>query len=137
MCSSTESGASVGRDALCAGGKPVYVERYLPFGFIAYAVVAAPSLAWNRDDALQDMLVRMLFRRDIARRVHFVPTAEGFGGAVKGGSDGACIPKQLAAPSVRNGSFVRIVDVHLDVPLYWQCWKLDNPVVKKITDAVS
>jgi LysR family transcriptional regulator, chromosome initiation inhibitor len=85
---------------------PSYVERYLPFGFTAHAVVGAPSLAWNRDDALQDMLVRMLFRRDIARRVHFVPTAEGFGGAVKGGSYGACIPKQLTAPSVR-GRLVR------------------------------
>jgi LysR family transcriptional regulator (chromosome initiation inhibitor) len=116
---------------------PSYVERYLPFGFTAHAVVGAPSLAWNRDDALQDMLVRMLFRRDIARRVHFVPTAEGFGGAVKGGSYGVCIPKQLTAPSVRGGSFVRIADVHLDVPLYWQCWKLDTPMVKKITDAVS
>jgi LysR family transcriptional regulator (chromosome initiation inhibitor) len=116
---------------------PSYVERYLPFGITAHAVVGAPSLAWNRDNALQDMLVRMLFRRDIARRVHFVPTAEGFGGAVKGGSYGACIPKQLTAPSVRGGSFVRIADVHLDVPLYWQCWKLDTPMVKKITDAVS
>jgi predicted ATP-dependent endonuclease of OLD family len=26
---------------------------------------------------------------------------------------------------------------HLDVPLYWQCWKLDSPLVKKVTDAVS
>jgi hypothetical protein len=26
-----------------------------------------PSLAWNRDDALQHMLVRKVFRRDIAR----------------------------------------------------------------------
>jgi LysR family transcriptional regulator, chromosome initiation inhibitor len=26
--------------------------------------------------------------------------------------------------------------VHLDVPLYWQCWKLDSPIVKTIADAV-
>jgi len=32
---------------------------------------------------------------------------------------------------------VRISDVHLDVPLFWQCWKLDSPMVKTITDAVS
>jgi LysR family transcriptional regulator, chromosome initiation inhibitor len=31
---------------------------------------------------------------------------------------------------------VQITDVHLDVPLYWQCWKLDSPMVKAITDAV-
>ena len=58
---------------------PSYIKRYLPDGFIAQAVAAAPSLAWNRDDALQDMLVRKVFRRDIRRPQHFVPTAEGFG----------------------------------------------------------
>ena len=62
---------------------PSYIERYLPDGFTAHAVAAAPSLAWNRDDALQDMLVRKVFRRDIARPQHFVPTAEGFGCAVR------------------------------------------------------
>jgi LysR family transcriptional regulator (chromosome initiation inhibitor) len=39
-------------------------------------------------------------------------------------------------PPVADGSFVRVADVHLDVPLFWQCWKLDSPMVKKITDAV-
>jgi LysR family transcriptional regulator (chromosome initiation inhibitor) len=68
---------------------PAYVERYLSDGFTAEAAVAAPSLAWNRDDALQDMLVRKAFRRTIARLVHYVPTAEGFG--ADGPSwDGAC-----------------------------------------------
>lgn len=33
--------------------------------------------------------------------------------------------------------FVRICDEHLDVPLYWQCWKLDSPTVELVTDAVS
>ena len=41
-----------------------YIERYLPDGFTAEAVAAAPSLAWNRDDALQDMLMRKVFRRE-------------------------------------------------------------------------
>ncbi len=33
---------------------PSYVKIHLPEGFTAQAVSAAPSLAWNRDDALQD-----------------------------------------------------------------------------------
>jgi LysR family transcriptional regulator, chromosome initiation inhibitor len=46
-------------------------------------------------------------------------------------------PDSLAAPHLREGSFVRIADVHLDVPLFWQCWKLDSPIVQKVTAAVS
>jgi LysR family transcriptional regulator (chromosome initiation inhibitor) len=116
---------------------PAYIKRYLADGFTAHAVAKAPSLAWNRDDALQDMLVRKVFRRDIARPQHFVPTAEGFGAAVKAGSGWGMFPDSLAAAHVKDGSFVRIADVHLDVPLYWQCWKLKSPLVEKITDAVS
>ncbi len=113
-----------------------YIKRYLPDGFTAHAVAAAPSLAWNRDDALQDMLVRKVFRRDIRRPQHYVPTAEGFAAAVRAGLGWGMFPDSLAAPHLADGPFVRISDVHLDVPLFWQCWKLDSPMVKAITDVV-
>jgi LysR family transcriptional regulator (chromosome initiation inhibitor) len=115
---------------------PSYLKRYLPDGLTAKAVAVAPSMAWNRDDALQDMFVRKVFRRDIARPQHFVPTAEGFGAAVFAGLGWGMFPDSLAAPRLRDGSFVRIADVHLDVPLFWQCWKLDSLIVEKITEAV-
>jgi LysR family transcriptional regulator, chromosome initiation inhibitor len=114
-----------------------YIKRYSPVGFTAHAAAGAPSLAWNRDDALQDMLVRKVFRRDIRRPQHFIPTAEGFGAAVRTGLGWGMFPESLAAPHEADGSFVRIADVHLDVPLYWQCWKLNSPMVQKITDAVG
>jgi LysR family transcriptional regulator (chromosome initiation inhibitor) len=116
---------------------PGFVGRYLPDGFTAHAVAKAPSMAWNRDDALQDMLVRKVFRRDIARPQHFVPTAEGFGAAVHAGLGWGMFPDSLAEPRLREGSFLRVTDAHLDVPLYWQCWKLDSPIVQTITDAVQ
>jgi LysR family transcriptional regulator (chromosome initiation inhibitor) len=115
---------------------PAFVGRYLSEGFTVDAVAAAPSLAWNRDDALQDMLVRRAFRRSIPRPVHYVPTADGFRSAVRAGLGWGMYPEQLAAGPIADGSFIRITDTHLDVPLFWQCWKLDSPMVKAITDAV-
>ena len=114
-----------------------YAERYLRDGFTAEAAASAPSLAWSRDDALQDMLVRKAFRKDIARQTHYVPTAEGFGAAVRAGLGWGMFPQSLAAPNLDDGSFVRISDVCLDVPLFWQCWKLESPLVKAITNAVE
>ncbi|ULN35956.1 LysR family transcriptional regulator ArgP [Mycolicibacterium smegmatis] len=115
--------------------KPVasaeYTARYLPDGFTREAVAAAPSLAWNRDDRLQDQLVRKVFRRDVTRPVHFIPTAEGFGAAVRAGLGWGMYPEDLV-----DASFVPITEHHLDVPLFWQCWKLDSPLVQAITDAV-
>ena len=115
---------------------PAYVERHLSEGFTAAAVAAAPSIAWNRDDALQDMLVRKAFRRSLSRPVHYVPTAEGFGAAVGAGLGWGMYPEQLATPELADGSLVRAADIHLDVPLFWQCWKLDSPLITTITEAV-
>jgi LysR family transcriptional regulator, chromosome initiation inhibitor len=113
---------------------PAYIERYPPDGFTAQAVAHAPSLAWNRDDALQDMLVRKVLHRDVRRPQHFVPTAEGFGAAVRAGLGLGMLPNSLAAPRLCDGSSVRVSETHLDVPLYWQCWKLDSPIVDGISD---
>ena len=116
---------------------PGYIERYLSGGFTVHAVAEAPSLAWNRDDALQDMLVRKVFRRDVRRPQHFVPTAEGFGAAVRAGLGWGMFPDSLAARRLGDGLFVRVSETYLDVPLYWQCWKLDSPIVSRVTEAVN
>ncbi|AFM15125.1 transcriptional regulator, LysR family [Mycolicibacterium chubuense NBB4] len=110
---------------------PSYVTRYLPDGFTAEAASLAPSLAWNHSDALQDQLVRKAFRRAVRRPVHYIPTAAGFGAAVAAGLGWGMYPEQLI-----DDSFVEITHHHLDVPLYWQCWKLDSPTVGGVTDAV-
>jgi LysR family transcriptional regulator (chromosome initiation inhibitor) len=44
--------------------------------------------------------------------------------------------ERLAAPAPADESFVRGYDAHLDVPLYWQCWKLNSPTVQTVTEAV-
>jgi LysR family transcriptional regulator (chromosome initiation inhibitor) len=116
---------------------PTFAERHFTEGFTAKTVAASPSLAWNRDDALQDNLVRKAFRRDVPRPVHYVPTAEGFRAAVLAGLGWGMYPEQLATPAQADGSFVRVCGVHLDVPLYWQCWKLDSPLVRSVSDAVA
>lgn len=72
---------SLGRMRYLPVASESYLQRWLPEGFTAGAAAVAPSLAWNRADALQDTLVRGVFRRDIARPTHFVPTAEGFAAA--------------------------------------------------------
>jgi len=115
---------------------PAYAERYLTDGFTAKSVATAPSLAWNRDDALQDLLVRRAFRRTLPRPVHYVPTAEGFGAAVRAGLGWGMFPEQLASDWLADGSVIQISDLDLDVPLFWQCWKLDSPMVKVITEAI-
>jgi LysR family transcriptional regulator (chromosome initiation inhibitor) len=41
-------------------------------------------------------------------------------------------PDQLVDPAL-----TQVTDHHLDVPLFWQCWKLDSPTVAAVTDAIK
>ncbi|MCP9272274.1 LysR family transcriptional regulator ArgP [Mycolicibacterium arenosum] len=116
---------------------PAYAEQQLADVFTVDTVASAPSLAWNRDDALQDMLVRKAFRRTVPRPVHYVPTAEGFAAAVRAGLGWGMYPEQVAERAIADGAFVRVSDVHLDVPLFWQCWKIDSALVAEVTAAVE
>jgi LysR family transcriptional regulator (chromosome initiation inhibitor) len=116
---------------------PAFVERYLSTGFTFDGVTLAPSIAWNRADALQDTLLRKAFRRAVARPVHYVPTAEGFMAAVRAGLGWGMFSERQAESGLAQGSLVQIADVHLDVPLFWQCWKVDSSLITKITDAIQ
>lgn len=120
-----------------AVASPAYVGRYLPDGLTSASAAAAPSLAWNRDDALQDTLLRKAFRRAIVRPVHYVPTAEGFAAAVRAGLGWGMFPEQQAQSGLDQGSLITLTDVHLDVPLFWQCWNIDSTLITSITDAIT
>ena len=75
--------------------------------------------------------MRKAFRKAVRRPIHYIPTAEGFGAAVRAGLGWGMFPQQLV-----DKSFVPVTGQHLDVPLYWQCWKLDSATVRQVTDAV-
>ena len=112
-------------------GSRAFVTRYLSSGFTAAAVAHAPVVSWNRDDALQDAFVRKMFRRGLAAPVHYVTTVEGNAAAIRAGLGWGMFPDTLP-----RGHLVTISDAHLDVPLYWQCWKRDSTLVAQMTDAV-
>ena len=60
--------------------------------------------------------------------------AAGFAASVLGAVvvDGTPAPVR-PADALGSGALVRIVDRHVDVPLYWQYWKLSSPLVDSLT----
>ena len=65
------------------------------------------------------------------RHTDRLPTAEGLGAAARAGLVGK-FPDDLI-----DTLLIRVTDQHLDVPLFWQCWTLDSPTIKAITEAVK
>ncbi|WP_456062093.1 LysR family transcriptional regulator ArgP [Amycolatopsis rhabdoformis] len=126
----------LGRMRYRAVASPVFFARWLADRPLATALAAAPALLFDRKDDLQDRFLRGLTRRapNVGVR-HFVPSSESFADAVVAGLGWGLVPElQL---QLRDGLVDLAPDRPVDVPLYWQQWKLDSPALATVADAVS
>lgn len=100
----------------------------------------APVVIFDRLDLIQDRFVRMLTGDAAARASevrHYVPTSEGFCDAAVAGLGWAMVPEAQAEPLIEAGKLVVIAPGRaLDVPLYWQQWKLDSPALSMVAEEV-
>lgn len=129
----------LGRMRYLAAASPEFAERHLG-GALRDALPQAPVLTFDRSDDLQDAFVRRLRRsRTGASAVrHLVPTSEAFLSAVVAGLGWGMIPEVQLDPLLRAGRLVQLApEAPVDVPLYWQQWKLDSPALAAVTEAVT
>lgn len=121
-----------------ASASPAFVERWLSAGPIEQTLPAAPMLVFDRNDELQDRFLSALTGRptNLEQTRHLIPTSETFLSAVARGIGWGMIPDEQAA-LLPEGALVEVAPGHpVDVPLYWQQWKLDSPALKALSDAV-
>ncbi|MFJ8632200.1 LysR family transcriptional regulator ArgP [Streptomyces sp. NPDC093568] len=129
----------LGRLRYRAAASPEFAERHLG-GSLREALAHAPVMTFDRGDDLQDAFVRALrhTRTGASAVRHHVPTSEGFLAAVTAGLGWGLIPETQAEPLLREGRLVPLApDRPVDVPLYWQQWKLDSPALAAVTEAVT
>ncbi|MFF4899590.1 LysR family transcriptional regulator ArgP [Streptomyces sp. NPDC001068] len=102
------------------------------------ALAGAPVIVFDRVDDFQDGFVRRLGGTGASALRHYVPTSEGFVDAVTAGLGWGMVPEVQAAPRLREGRLVRLggPELRVDVPLYWQQWKLDSPALGALADSV-
>ncbi|BCL24802.1 LysR family transcriptional regulator ArgP [Streptomyces tuirus] len=131
--------------------RPLGRMRYLPVaapdfaahhlgGPLAQVLTEVPVVVFDRRDDFQDGFVRRLTRgRSGASALrHYVPTSEGFVEAVAAGLGWGLVPEPQADPLLRDGRLVGITPGRpVDVPLYWQQWKLDSPALAQVADTVT
>lgn len=123
---------------------PDFAARHLT-GALLRDLRRAPTIVFDRKDELQDAFVRSLAgssgsgaARGAGPVRHFVPTSEGFRDAVVAGLGWGMVPEQQAGPLVRTGELVLLAPRRpMDVPLYWQQWKLDSPALSLVARLVA
>jgi LysR family transcriptional regulator (chromosome initiation inhibitor) len=103
----------------------------------ADAFAAAPMIRFNRKDALQHRFARTITGRDIDPPTHFVPASASFTEAIRLGLGWGLVPERVARTDIAAGGLVELAaGHHLDVPLYWQYWRLESTVLSALTAAV-
>ncbi|MGW3139062.1 LysR family transcriptional regulator ArgP [Streptomyces sp. NPDC001139] len=130
---------ALGRMRYLPVAQPDFARDHLD-GPLREVLAVAPTVAFDRSDDLQDAFVRRLRRgTGSASRVrHFVPTSEGFAESVAAGLGWGLVPEVQAEPLLRAGRLVDFAPGRwLDVPLYWQQWKLDSPALAAVAEAVT
>ncbi|MGY0022405.1 LysR family transcriptional regulator ArgP [Streptomyces sp. YJ-C3] len=130
---------ALGRLRYIAAAHPDFVARHLD-GPLRDTLPHAPVITFDRSDGHQDAFVRgLLGGRGAASAVrHAVPTSEGFVESVALGLGWGMVPEVQAGPLLREGRLVPVApDRPVDVPLYWQQWKLDSPALAAVAAAVA
>lgn len=120
-----------------AVASPSFVARHFPSGPTHAALAVAPITVFDRKDQLQARFLRRLSHRVLAPPEHRIPSTHGFIHAALHGLGWGVHPQMLVASLVERGDLVEIAPGHrLDVPLHWQSWRLDAPVLAALGAAV-
>lgn len=116
---------------------PAFMQRYFATGVTAHTLAEAPMLVFNRKDALQERFVRRITRRKLTPPVHWLPEAHAFVKATKAGLGWGMTPDPMVAACMQAGTLVELQPGKpVDVPLYWQYWRLNVQALAHMTAAV-
>jgi LysR family transcriptional regulator (chromosome initiation inhibitor) len=111
--------------------------RYLAVAAPGLDFASAPMIVYNRKDQLQHRFLGLMGQPAAARPIHYVPAAAAFNEAIRLGLGWGTVPEQNAGPLLASGEYVRIFpENHLDIPLYWQYWRIESALLNTLTAAV-
>jgi len=117
---------------------PAFVERHLATGPLRETLPWAPMVVFDRTDDLQDRFLRRVTRRRVVAARHHIPSSHAFVEAVVGALGWGLVPEPQAEPLLADGALVTLEGQRpIDVPLYWQQWKLDSPALAVVAEEVA
>jgi len=97
---------------------------------------AMPVVVFNDKDDLQHEQLRRQGVHGGPAVVHQIPSTADFYAAVVAGLGWGMLPEPQARADLAAGNLVRLPGDVIDVPLYWQRWRLDSPRLAALTAAV-
>ncbi|RBP81703.1 ArgP/LysG family DNA-binding transcriptional regulator [Marinomonas rhizomae] len=118
---------------------PSFIKEHLKGDLSAAAVLKSPSLIYDEHDELwgryQNECLKV--KTDISHS-HWYPSSHGFVELVMGGTVCALIPSIQIKQKIKSKKLVSLLpNKRLDLPLYWHWYKLNSPVLDRLTKVIK
>ncbi|HMO12168.1 MAG TPA: ArgP/LysG family DNA-binding transcriptional regulator [Actinotalea sp.] len=132
-CSCTPLGAMRYLAVATAEYRDTYLGGHLPGASTQTQWASAPLAAFDRSDTLQDQFLASLGVSAQPPR-NYLPTQESFLRVVRAGRAWGMAAESAVADDLAAGALVDAAPGRwLDLPLFWQRWKVDAPVLADLT----
>ncbi|MFT4044527.1 MAG: LysR family transcriptional regulator ArgP [Gordonia sp. (in: high G+C Gram-positive bacteria)] len=112
---------------------PEYLRTWLPDGPTDAALAKAPMVHFDRNDHLQRSALAALTTRTLDPPAIYIPSSTEYHRAIEAGIGWGAVPLVQISEALKAGLVERFVDHHLDVPLFWQYWKLGSTLLSALT----
>ena len=112
---------------------PEVVARWFSDGVTQEALAAAPVVIFDRADDLQDSWLAARGGGRLNPPRHYVPESTSYAAAVRLGLGWGLVPEEQ-----RTDDLVELIPGEVvEVPLFWQQWKLASPVLDAMAEALA
>jgi LysR family transcriptional regulator (chromosome initiation inhibitor) len=116
---------------------PAFVSTWFAGGVTPGALAEAPVVTFDRHDELHRRFLRQRTRRHLDPPTHRIPSSTEFVRAVRLGLGWGMVPELQVSDPVHGHLLVRLdADSAVDVPLYWQQWRIPSQALASIAAAV-
>ncbi|UOR01722.1 LysR family transcriptional regulator ArgP [Leucobacter allii] len=124
-------------DRYHAVASPAFIAEHFPDGVSAAAIARAPLVEFDRHDVFQQRFLRRVTRASIDPPRHYIPSSAEFADAIARGMGWGMVPELQCAAGLADGSLRTLGDRPILLPLYWQRWKLDSPVLDRLSRVIA
>jgi LysR family transcriptional regulator (chromosome initiation inhibitor) len=116
---------------------PEFAARWFADGVTSTTLSHAPVVTYDDKDDLQDRYLRRHRRTGLQPPRHHVPATHEFGRALQLGFGWGMLP-ELQLGQLESGTLTPLTpSAHLDVPLYWQQWRLTTTALDQVAAAIT
>lgn len=115
---------------------PHFLATWMPDGADEDSLSRAPMVSYDRNDHIQREALGRFSSHISEPPTVYIPASGEYHRAVELGMGWGLVPTAQITDALTTGRVVRFLDADVDVPLFWQYWKLSSPLLDAVTQII-